>query len=253
MSGAIGVLDLERVAAQGWQGTSTERLGEWLLRAGSGFTGRANSVLPLGSPGCGIDEALGCVTAFYRRHDLPPLIQIPVGPETRSLEADLEARGWTGFNVSSVLVADLEAALARCPARPELPPVVFEPTPSRRWLAGYRYRGAPLPESAVAVLRHAEPVVFASVAEGHDGEAAVVRGAVTQGWLGVTALTVPVSWQRGGVGTYLMGELLRWGAERGAGDVYLQVADENHAALGLYERLGFHRHHGYHYRRQGLS
>ena len=28
------------------------RLGDWLLRAGSGFTGRANSVLPLGSPGC---------------------------------------------------------------------------------------------------------------------------------------------------------------------------------------------------------
>ena len=88
----------------------------------------------------------------------------------------------------------------------------------------------------MAVLRHAEPVVFASLSEGHDGKAAVVRGAVTQGWLGVTALTVPVSWQRGGVGTYLMGELLRWGAERGAGDVYLQVADENHAALGLYER-----------------
>ena len=72
------------MAALGWQGTSTERLGEWLLRAGSGFTGRANSVLPLGSPGCALDDALGCVTEFYRGHDLPPLFQIPVGPETRS-------------------------------------------------------------------------------------------------------------------------------------------------------------------------
>jgi ribosomal protein S18 acetylase RimI-like enzyme len=31
--------------------------------------------------------------------------------------------------------------------------------------------------------------------------------------------------------------------------VYLQVADENTAALSFYDRIGFTRHHGYHYRR----
>ena len=37
-------------------------------------------------------------------------------------------------------------------------------------------------------------------------------------------------------------------AESGAPDVYLQVADENQAALALYDRIGFAPHHRYHYR-----
>ena len=45
------MLELERVAAAHWRGTEQEWLGEWLLRAADGFTGRANSALPLGDPG----------------------------------------------------------------------------------------------------------------------------------------------------------------------------------------------------------
>ena len=47
----LGVEDLERVAARGWPGLEQDTLGEWLLRAGGGFTGRANSVLVVGDPG----------------------------------------------------------------------------------------------------------------------------------------------------------------------------------------------------------
>jgi len=81
------------------------------------------------------------------------------------------------------------------------------------------------------------------------GAAAVVRGVLTDGWLGVTALTVTSSHRRTGLGTHLMGELLRWATERGAERIYLQVAAENEPALTLYERLGLRRHHAYHYLR----
>ena len=50
------MLELERVAAAHWRGTEEEWLGEWLLRAADGFTGRANSALPLGDPGRPLDE-----------------------------------------------------------------------------------------------------------------------------------------------------------------------------------------------------
>ena len=43
--------DLEGAAALHWQAPETERLGDWLLRAAEGFTGRANSALPVGDPG----------------------------------------------------------------------------------------------------------------------------------------------------------------------------------------------------------
>jgi len=244
----VGMVELEQVAAIGWQGTSTERLGDWLLRAGSGFTGRANSVLPLGSPGCGLDDALGRVEDFYRRHNLPPQFQVPLGPETSSLNDDLDQRGWTAVNPSWVLVADLDASLARCRPRPDLPAATFEPAPSSQWLDGYLYRGSPLPDSAAAVLSNAQSVIFGSLAD-RLGQAAVVRGVLTQGWLGVTALTVANDRKRTGAGTHLMAELMRWAAIRGARNVYLQVAAENHAALALYDRLGFVTHHAYHYRR----
>jgi len=129
----ISLVDLERLASKGWQGTSTKSLGDWLLRAGAGFTGRANSVLPLGSAALHIDDALEEVTAFYHRHRLPPLFQLPLdrpGSEIASLDSDLDTRGWTSFNPTWVLVADLSESLTRCPTRPDLPPARFEDTAS---------------------------------------------------------------------------------------------------------------------------
>lgn len=54
----LSIVELERIAARGWQGTTQRQLGKWLLRAGAGLTGRANSVLPLGSPGLPLAPAL---------------------------------------------------------------------------------------------------------------------------------------------------------------------------------------------------
>jgi ribosomal protein S18 acetylase RimI-like enzyme len=244
----IGTVELEQIASLGWQGTSHQQLGEWLLRAGSGFTGRANSVLPLGSPGCSPAEALAVIGEFYRQHQLTPMFQVAHTPDIEDLDGDLADRGWTLFNASGVLVADLDTAIRACPPQAGLPPAVFADRPSPEWLAGYVYRGTPLPDSAVAVLENAANVVFCSLVD-EDGQAGVVRGVVTDRWLGVTALTVDQTRRRAGVGRQLMGELMRWAAPSGAHSVYLQVADENAAALGFYDRIGFARHHGYHYRR----
>ncbi len=68
------IIDLERMAAAHWRGTEEEWLGDWLLRAAEGFTGRANSALPLGDPGLPLDEALAAVTQWYRARGLPPMI-----------------------------------------------------------------------------------------------------------------------------------------------------------------------------------
>ena len=69
--------DLECAAALHWQAPETERLGDWLLRAAEGFTGRANSALPLGDPGVPLPEAVAVVEDWYRRRALPPMIVVP--------------------------------------------------------------------------------------------------------------------------------------------------------------------------------
>jgi N-acetylglutamate synthase len=74
------VEDLERAAALHWQAPETEPLGEWRLRAGAGFTGRANSALPLGDPGLPLPEAVTAVEDWYRRRDLRPMIVLGAAP-----------------------------------------------------------------------------------------------------------------------------------------------------------------------------
>jgi GNAT superfamily N-acetyltransferase len=125
-------------------------------------------------------------------------------------------------------------------------------SPDDAWLAGYRHRGAALPPVAVDVLTSAEDAVFASVrlAPAPAPLAAVARGVLTDGWLGVTAVTVAEEHRRQGLATAVMAALQGWAAGRGAHSVYLQVVGSNTAARALYRRAGFIEHHRYHYRRR---
>jgi ribosomal protein S18 acetylase RimI-like enzyme len=73
---------------------------------------------------------------------------------------------------------------------------------------------------------------------------------LTDGWLGVTAVTVAEEHRRRGLATAVMAALQRWAGERGAHSVYLQVTAGNAPARALYRRAGFIEHHRYHYRRR---
>ncbi len=254
---------LERIAAIGWPGTETVALGDWWLRAGHGFTGRANSALPVGNPGCPLDDALAAVDAFYSDRGLPPQLQVPEprvdggqasvdpGAEARDLaelQRRLDERGWVIANAAWVLTAPLSTLLTACPEDPRLPAVRLDRTPSAGWLASYHYRGDPLPADAVQVLTAGASPIFASA--GPAGSlCGVARGSVSGGWLGITAVTVAETFRRRGVARSLMGALARWAADRAAEQVYLQVDLANQGALTMYDRLGFIPHHRYHYRR----
>jgi GNAT superfamily N-acetyltransferase len=242
------VTELERIAAAGWPGTEHRRLGGWLLRAGHGFTGRANSALPLGSPGMTLDEGIATVRAFYRDRGLPARFQIPVGtPASGELDRALDRLDWVAAEEAAMLVAELTDMLDGCSGPQDLPTVELADVPSPEWLAGYRYRGTDLPPSSVAVLTAGDGPVFATLRE--NGERlGVARGIVAEGWLGVTAVTVEPAHRRRGVATALMAGVGRWGRGSGAQQVYLQVAAENASAFALYGRLGFTEHHRYHYR-----
>jgi GNAT superfamily N-acetyltransferase len=238
------VLALEEVAALGWPAPETRRLGRWLLRAAEGWTGRGNSVLPLGDPGLPLDAALAEVTAWYGERGLPGRFTIPT-PAREALDAALTERGWSSYNPTAVLAADVAVTLRRLPAAD--PRIVVEPEPSPDWLRLYHYRGTTqLPPVARRVLAGAREPGFAVLRDG-GRVLAIARGAVDEGWIGVTAVEVDADHRRQGLGTAVMRTILDWGLARGAVSAYLQVAENNPGALALYDRLGFARHHRYHY------
>jgi GNAT superfamily N-acetyltransferase len=244
----VGVQDLERLAARGWRGLEEARFGDWLLRAGGGFTGRANSVLVVGDPPGGASEddlrgAVAGVTRWYADRGLRPRAQVPK-PGSEPADAAFADAGWTRDEDTLVLTAPLAGWAA-----PDVPVALAE-EPDVAWLAGYHYRGTPLPPVARAVLVNADGPVFASVRVDPEPAplAAVARGVVVDGWLGVTAVTVHERYRRRGLATAVMAGLGAWARARGAHSCVLQVASSNGAALALYARSGFTEHHRYHYR-----
>lgn len=245
------IIELERAAATHWRGVEEERLGEWTLRAADGFTGRANSALPLGDPGLPIDDALDTVIAWYRARDLPPMIAVPAPLNKPSaLDDDLSARSWTTRpGPAFVMTADL----AQVPA-PSGPPADLElhvsDEPDVEWLRAHRYRGqSDLPPVRMKVLMSADQQAFVSIRSADRGEAvAIGRLSFGGGWAGITSVEVDDAHRRRGLGTAITLGICAEARARGADKILLQVATENDPATALYERCGFTYSHRYQYR-----
>jgi N-acetylglutamate synthase len=239
--------ELEEISALGWRGTETSRLGDWLLRAGQGFTGRANSVLLLGDPGLPLAEAVAEVLPWYAARGLPPKFQVPL-PDSAAADEWLDSHGWTRFDPVRVLVADLADLLdADEPALADDRVVRVDSAPDDGWIGAYHYRGGDLPACARAVIENGDQLGFASVRSGSE-VLAIARGSVDRRWLGVTAVEVAPDARRQGLAGVVLLALARWAVDLGAHSCYLQVAVENSAAVALYTAAGFVDHHSYHYR-----
>ena len=267
----ISIPDLEQRAALGWRAPEEQRLGDWLLRAADGFTGRANSALATGHPGCPLDQAARAVRDWYHARGLPAMIAIPYpadGPQAVPLDGFLAGLGW-GVRAGTATVmtapAGQVAGAARTvspgggfagPAAGSLAPgptegpidVQMDPEPSEDWLARYHYRGEPgLPPIARQVLTSAPWQAFASIRV--SGQTiAIGRVAAAAGWAGLTAIEVAPGYRRRGLATVVTAALAARASAHGAGHVYLQVEDDNEPARLLYRRIGFAVHHDYHYR-----
>ena len=63
---------LEVVAFHSWPAKVIVPLGDWIMRADTGVTRRANSVFPFGDPGLSLKDAIKHVIKFYRSRELIP-------------------------------------------------------------------------------------------------------------------------------------------------------------------------------------
>ncbi|MEU4034667.1 GNAT family N-acetyltransferase [Streptomyces collinus] len=252
--------ELARAAARAWRPVESERLGEWELRAAAeprpagatgrrtGFTRRANSVLPLGDPGLPLDEALAAVRHWYGARGLPAYVQTATGAEGTQelLCAELERRGW----VREVTAGLWIGALAPVADRAEGAGVALSRTVDEAWLA--RYQRGPVGEVALRVLGSGPSVWFATVpGDGPDAPVAAIGRCVVDGrWAGFAAVEVDPARRRQGLATEVMAALAGRALEEGASAAWLQVEDDNEGARSLYAGLGMAPHHAYHHYRE---
>jgi ribosomal protein S18 acetylase RimI-like enzyme len=240
------VAEVERMAALGWRGSDLQPLGEWLLRAGGGFTSRANSALVVGDPGMAPEAALDAVEQWYATRGLPPRIQLPDQATPPGLTEALDRRGWAVSPGVHVMTAELGHVLRAATASTELE-LRIDKAPDAGWLGCYRQDGGTLPPVAREVLTNHPGAVFASFRRG-ERAVAIARAAVDDRWAGLFAVEVAPDHRRLGLGGLVSAAALRWAGQRGARRTYLQASADNLPAIALYERLGYATHHDYVYR-----
>ena len=171
--------DLQRVMVEGWPPTERAALGGWMLRAAGGFTGRANSVLPLGDPGLPLPEAVLAAERWYAERQLTAAVQ------------PLRARGLRGRRRRARHPADRSGLHRRQPVggddglrpgpavgrRTTSPPAVgaaevtvhAEATPSPGWWAASDERRRRHRGTAEAIMAGSPDQVFLSLAAGRAG------------------------------------------------------------------------------------
>jgi len=252
---AVSMHDLERIMVEGWPPLERAELGGWLLRAGARFTGRANSVLPLGDPGVSLPEAVDHCERWYDERGLRRLFAL-FGPAGFTVDDDplgreLRARAYESFNSTAVLTAAIRTLPPELP-HPSGARVRLETTASPPWWDAWAaqegrtdYTEA-MRVSARQVMSGSPDQLFASL-EVDGAIAGTARVAFAQRWAGVFALHVAPEHRRRGVAVQLMGAMADASRSRGIRSMYLQVMNASAPALGLYERLGFSTHHEYFY------
>lgn len=107
------------------------------------------------------------------------------------------------------------------------------------------------------LLRRSDPsgpripiaVVARTDEPGQPGNPVGIGFAVVDGtWVGIFGMRTSPEHRRRGIASALVGAIVRAAAELGATAAYLQVEDDNAAAIACYERLGFATSHRHHYR-----
>ncbi|WP_410811849.1 GNAT family N-acetyltransferase [Micromonospora sp. 067-2] len=254
---AAAVVALERAADEAWPAPTRSRLGDWLLRAADGWTGRANSALPIGDPDRPLPAAVDAVERWYAEHGRPAMINTPL-PLAAPVGAELDDRGWGSRPPTLVQIArlPLSAPTDADPGPGSHGGVLNSPggvvielvgAPSEAWLTVAAGRKGGLPDAARHVLTAVDQVRFAHGYAPDGTLVAIGRGTVTgQGrWLGLSLIEVLPPARRQGLARAVIAALVGWGGTLGATRAFLQVEQRNTAAVTLYQRLGFTTHHTY--------
>jgi ribosomal protein S18 acetylase RimI-like enzyme len=217
-----------------------EHLGEWRLRWADGFTGRANSALAVGDPGCPVPEALRTVCDFAHDRGITPMAQVVRdSPTERAIAAEgwVEAKGHRRGHEVVVLTAALTTA-------PPVPGVAVSDEPPPGWWE-LTLGSDEDSEAARAVMTGGK--VGYGVATVDGVAAGAVRGSLVDSWLHIGRLEVAPAFRRRGLAKALMAAAHTWGVEHGADRAVLEVSEGNSGALALYAGLGYAPHHRYRY------
>ncbi|MEE4361077.1 MAG: GNAT family N-acetyltransferase [Pseudomonadales bacterium] len=237
---------LEEAALNAWPALTELLYDGWVLRLTRGFTRRANSVTPLFAGGARPLEAkIDYCETLYRRRELTPCFRLPDCVDTAALGSALRGRGYGRVAPSRVLARALAPTTGTDPDAAAVRWLEAE-----AWLRAYGIlTGAPESVQTLhgLVLGGIAGHCLFAVLRVDDVPRACVLGVVEDDLLGLFDLVTARDARRQGHARTLLRVVCARGAALGARRAYLQVDEENDAALQLYSGMGFEHAYGYVY------
>ncbi|OYU45081.1 MAG: GNAT family N-acetyltransferase [Burkholderiales bacterium PBB4] len=226
---------LERATVDAVAPPHTQEIDGWLLPMDHATIGRARSAVPLRH--AGLDpQALRSIASAYRQWGIPARFRIADRPGLDTIQERLYEMGYTPEQPTLVQTGTVASLLAL----PVVGSATVESSPSDQWAAVYTAPGFDPVDGAnrVQALSRSLYTVYASVHR--DGQAlAAGTASLSQTWASIHGMrTVPGARGRG-LASQVLRALAEAAAQRGFKRVFLQVEENNRAALALYARAGF--------------
>ena len=252
--GGIGVTDsrqdarrIEEIGLNNLQSRRQLLYDGWIVFLSPGRAKRARSVNAFYGSTLPLVEKIGRCESLYARHGLPALFRITPFVHPARLDATLAARGYVEFEPTLVMTASLDAP----PVRPYLVDLeMTAPLPETFVDVVGAMRGSPPSQRAAHLERIAQsPHDIRPVVAYRDGRPVASGVLSVEGDVaGLFDIVTEPALRGQGIGSEVVGTLLARAWERGARTAFLQVAEQNAAAISIYRRYGFVDRYRYHYR-----
>ena len=238
--------NVEALCAAAWPALEEEAIAGWQLKYAKGVSRRSNSANPTPDATENLAHVAPAAEAFFRARNLPCRFRM-LSFLPPQMDDWLTARGYEIESGTRTLQAQDIATAEQSPR------TFLSTTLDTDWIAGVTAaqgrEGIERETYARIVSLLTVPASFA-VTRNPAGEAASwAFGALTAHGLCIESVATRPDQRGRGFAGETVSALMAWGRSRGAGTAFLQVQADNHAAVRVYERLGFDRElYRYHYR-----
>jgi len=236
---SIRINEIEQSLENTWPAEEIIIRGGWRYRLSSGFTYRANSIipfgkLPLGQPELPFSQEIQYAIKEFTARGLTPTFHLPL-PAYAELDQALADSGWKLILDAHILIAD--NVDIPTPPLPSGFTFILEDYPSDQWL---KVQG----DDVGKKIMSAYPGKYISIS--HESELiATGRVAESDGWAVLSRIYIKEEFRGKGLARPLLGELIKNSTTTKAA---LQVDISNSPAIELYSSSGFRAHHNYRYR-----
>ncbi len=236
---------IEELSLNAWPAPRQVLLDGWLVRLGSGYTRRANSVSVLTRGRMPIERKIAECERIYFGESRPCVFRLTraAGEE---LESELSARGYARDGAVSVRTLELAGRQFTPEAR-----VVLAADYDPAWGEAYAAMngiGAVHRPAMEAILRAIVPTRQFALISDSSGPLSAGLAVLERDHVGLFDIVTRPDQRRNGHATCVIHALLAWAMRQQAIRAYLQVTTTNTAALPLYARLGFVEAYQYWYR-----